>query len=235
MSGSIPGKSFILTLPRQPHAMLLPPLTDLLALVGIDLVLCAAILRLLDRQRDITQTNRWVVLLAVFSVFWIPMGAAQLPVLAFVRGVSSDLSTTLVALACLSVGRRLSGWPAMARREGLALSVALAVAAAVLYPTALGWGDWDAYRPGWGSFYMLGTLLALSTVFWVKGLRLLPALIGLALLAWTLGLMESGNLWDYLMDPWLAIWAVIHCTKAGATGVWHSCRPNSRATRPLPP
>ena len=215
--------------------MQLPPLTDLLALVGIDLVLCAAVLGLLARQRDITRPTRWVVLLAVFAVMWFPVGAAQLPVVAFVRGISSDLSTTLVALACLSLGRRLSGWPAMARHEGLALSVALAVAAAVLYPTALGWGDWDAYRPGWGSFYMLGTLLALSTVFWVRGLRLLPALIGLALLAWTLGLMESGNLWDYLMDPWLAIWAVIRCMKAGVTGVWQRYRLRGPAARTSPP
>ena len=215
--------------------MQLPPLTDLLALVGVDLVLCAAVLGLLARQRDITRPARWVVVLAVFSVMWLPVGAAQLPVVAFVRGISSDLSTTLVALAGLSLGRRLFGWPAMARREGLALSMALAVAAAVLYPTALGWGDWDVYRPGWGSFYMLGTLLALSMVFWVRGLRLLPALAGLALLAWTLGLMESGNLWDYLMDPWLAIWAVIHCTKAGVKDVWHRFRLNSQTTRPLPP
>ena len=215
--------------------MPLPPFTDLLALVGIDLVLCAAVLRLLDRQRDITQPTRWVVLLAVFSVFWIPMGAAQLPVLAFVRGVSSDLSTTLVALACLSLGRRLSGWPAMARREGLALSMALAVAAVVLYPTALGWGDWDAYRPGWGSLGMLGILLLLSLACWIGGLRLLPALVGLAVLAWTLGLMESGNLWDYLMDPWLAIGAVIQCMKAGVTGVRQRYRLRGPAARTSPP
>ena len=213
--------------------MQLPPLTDLLAFLGVDLVLCSAVLGLLARQRDITRPVRWVVVLAVFAVMWLPVGAAQLPVVAFVRGISSDLSTTLVALACLSVGRRLFGWPAMARREGLALSVALAVAAAVLYPTALGWGDWDAYRPGWGSFYMLGTLLALSTVFWVRGLRLLPALIGLALLAWTLGLMESGNLWDYLMDPWLAIGAVIQCMNAGLVGLRRRQRLRSPAAQSL--
>ena len=215
--------------------MQLPPLTDLLALVGVDLVLCAAVLRLLVRQRDITQPTRWIVMLAVFSVFWLPVGAAQLPVLAFVRGVSSDLSTTLVALACLSLGQRLFGWPAIARREGLALFRVLALAAAVLYSTALGWGDWDAYRLGWGSFYMLGTLLALSLVFWAKGLRLLPALVCLALLGWVAGWMESGNLWDYLMDPWLAILAMIQCVKAGVRGVRHRCLLRAPAARPSPP
>ena len=214
--------------------MQLPPLTDLLALAGIDLVLCAAILRLLARQRNITQLVRWVVMLAVFSMFWLPVGAAQLPALAFVRGISSDLSTTLVALACLSLGRSLFGWPVMAQREGLVLSIALAVAAAVLYPTALGWGNWDAYRPGWGSFDMLGILLMVSLACWTGGLRLLPALIGLALLTWVAGLMESGNLWDYLMDPWLAIWAVIQCMKAGVKNVLHRRRLRAPATQPSP-
>ena len=215
--------------------MQLPPLTDLLALLGIDLVLCAAVLRLLACQRDTTRPVRWVVMLAVFLAMWLPVGAAQLPVLAFARGVSSDLSTTLVALACLSLGQRLFGWPAMARREGLALSMAIAVAAVVLYPTALGWGDWDAYRPGWGSFYMLGTLLVLSMVFWVKGLRLLPALVGLALMAWVTGWMESGNLWDYLMDPWLTIGAVVQCLKTGVSDVRQRYRLRAPAARPSLP
>lgn len=219
----------------QPPAMQFPPLTDLLALLGIDLVLCAAVLRLLARQRDITRPAQWVVMLAVFSMMWLPVGANQLPVLAFVRGISSDLSATLVALACLSLGRRLFGWPAMARREGMALSTALSVAAVVVYPTALGWGNWDAYRPGWGSFGMLGILLMVSLACWIGGLRLLPALVGLALLAWVAGLMESGNLWDYLMDPWLIILAVIECMKAGVRSVRHRYWLPAPATRPSPP
>jgi len=215
--------------------MPLPPLTDLLALLGIDLVLCAAFLRALSGQRRVTRQTQWVVLLAGFALMWLPVGAAQLPVLAFARGVSSDLSTTLVALACLSLSRRLFSLPAMAQREGLALYVALALAAVVLYPTALGWGDWDAYQPGWGSLGMLGILLMLSLAFWLGGLRLLPVLVGLALLAWSLGLMESSNLWDYLMDPWLAIVAVIKSIKAGVMGLLQRYRLRAPAARHSPP
>ena len=204
--------------------MPLPPLVDLLALLGLDLVLCAAVLRVLARWRVVTRQAQWVVVVAGFALLWLPVGAAQLPVLAFVRGVSSDLSMTLVALACLGLGRCLSGLPDMAQRERLALHMALVVAAAVLYPTALGWGDWDAYQPGWGSLGMLGILLMLSLAFWISGLRLLPALVGLALLAWSLGLMESGNLWDYLLDPWLAVLAAFQCMKAGVTGLLHRYR-----------
>jgi len=59
-------------------------------------------------------------------------------------------------------------------------------------------------------------LLALCLLCWIQGLRLLPVLVGLSLLAWSAGLMESTNLWDYLMDPWLAMTALFQCLAAGA-------------------
>ena len=214
--------------------MLLPPFTDVVALLGIDLVLCAAGLRLLGGRNGIARWAKWAVI-ACFVLLWVPLGAAQLPLLAYVRGISSDLSTTLVALACLGLGRRLFGMPAMVWREHLALNGALVLAALLLYPAALGWGDWDTYRLGWGSLDMLGALGALSLVFWIMGLRLLPGLVGLALLAWVAGWMESGNLWDYLMDPWLTLLALIQCIKAGFKGLLQQFRPGSTPARPSPP
>lgn len=214
--------------------MLLPPLTDVVALLGIDLVLCAAGVRVLASRIDVTRWAKWAVI-ACLVLLWLPFGVAQLPLLAYVRGVSSDLSTTLVALACLSLGRRLFGWPPVAGREKRVLYVAIAVAAVVLYPTALGWSDWDAYRPGWGSFGLLGILLMLSLACWLYGLRLLPALVGLSLLAWVAGWMESGNLWDYLMDPWLAVLAMIHCVKAGVRGVLCRYRLRAPSAQSSPP
>jgi hypothetical protein len=224
---------FNLTLVRQFQAMLLPPLTDLLALLGIDLVLCATALRLLTGQRCISRWTKWLVAICFVSL-WFPVGAAYLPLLAYIRGLSSDLSMTLVALACLDLSQRWFRFSGFARRERQALNGAVAAAAVFLYPVALGWGNWDAYRLGWGSFGLWGALLALSLLCWIKGLRLLPILVGLALLAWSAGLLESTNLWDYLVDPWLAIGALFQCLKAGALGLHHRFRPTSTA-QPLPP
>ena len=214
--------------------MLLPPLTDLVALMGIDLVLGAAGLRLLSGRRGVAPWAKWVVLLCLV-LLWAPVGAAHLPIVAYIRGISSDLSLTLVALACLGLYQRLFRVPAIARRENLALNGVVAVAAVFLYPVALGWGDWDAYRLGWSSWGLWGTLLALSLVFWLKGLRLLPLLVGLALLAWSAGLMESTNLWDYLVDPWLAIAALFSCMKAGTQGLLVRFTRTVSVTPPLSP
>lgn len=192
---------------------MLPPANDLIALLGISLVLCAGCLRLLSWRHGVTPWSKWVSA-AVFLLLWCPVGPARLPVVAYVRGVSSDLSISLVAIACLGMYQRLRGIPLMAQRERVVLSLAFAGGALFLYPLALGWGDWDAYRLGWGSWGLWAALLVLSLACWAGGLRLLPALVALALLAWVAGALESTNLWDYLMDPWLAVAAIFHCARS---------------------
>lgn len=191
---------------------MLPPLTDLVALLGIDLVLCAGCLRLLNWQFGVTPWTKWLTA-ACFVLALIPLGTAQLPLVAYVRGISSDLSITLVVLAGLGLVRRLRGLRGIDRAERMAVNTAVAAAALFLYPLALGWGDWDPYRAGWGAPGMLVALLAISVFCWIQGLRLLPVLVAAALLAWSFDLLESTNLWDYLIDPWLATAAIFQCLK----------------------
>ena len=197
-----------------------PPLTDFVALVGVAVVACAAALRLSSLvPKTADQTNakgKWLVGIC-FVAMWIPVGAAQLPVAGYLRGIASDFSVSLVVLAALDLLSRLFGLKLFDRRECQAVFYVVAATALFLYPLALGWGDWDAYRPGWGSAGMWAGLLFLCLGCWVTGLRLLPLLIGVAMLSWTTRLMESTNLWDYLFDPWLATAAIFKSGAAAAT------------------
>ena len=195
---------------------MLPPWTDLFALLSLDLALCAGFLRFL-RLTPIGQNGCRYLLAGAFLLLWMPVGAAHIPLLAFVRGISSDLSVTLVALACIYLLRGF-GCGLLTnhyKHETRAVFVSVAIAAVFLYPLALGWGNWDAYRPGWGSIGMLVGVLLTGLFALGAGLRLLPLLLVLALLAWTVGLMESGNLWDYLFDPWLAVASLFQVLKMG--------------------
>ena len=204
-----------------------PALTDFVALVGVAVVVCAACLRLsglmfttVDR---VNAKGRWLVGVC-FVVMWIPVGLAQLPVAAYLRGVTSDFSVSLVVLAALHLFSRLFSLKLFDRREGQAVFYVVAATAFFLYPLALGWGDWDAYRPGWGSAGMWAVLLLVCVACWVAGLRLLPLLIALAMASWTAQLMESTNLWDYLFDPWLAVAAIFRTLVTGATQLRHFLR-----------
>ncbi len=178
------------------------------------MLLCAVGLYWLGGRLGATRWVKWIVALC-FVALWIPAGMAQLPLLAYVRGISSDLSVTSVVLACLVLSQRFAGLPSIERREHTAVFFAVAAAALFLYPLALGWGDWDPYRLGWGAPGFWAALLIVSLICWFMGLRLLPLLVALALLAWSAGLLESTNLWDYLVDPWLAIVALFQCVKTG--------------------
>ena len=192
-----------------------PPANDLIALLGINLVLSAGCLRLLSWRRGVTPWGKWASA-AVFVLLWCPVGPASLPLVAYVRGISSDLSISLVAIVCLGMYQRVSGIPLVGGRERTLVNVVFAVGALFLYPLALGWGDWDAYRLGWGSVGLWAVLLVLSLACWAKGFRLLPVLVALALLAWVAGAQESTNLWDYLIDPWLAVAAIFQCVRSAA-------------------
>ena len=193
--------------------------TDFYALIGIDLVACAVLLRatsVLVPALATPKASVWVICLsAIFlTVLWLPFGDAGLSLLAFARGILSDLSVTSVLLASLYMAQRLGFSPDLGH-EKRAVYIALTFAALVLYPTALGWGDWDAYRLGWqGAALVMG--LSLLTLFcFSAGLRLLPMLVAGALMAWSFGLLESGNLWDYLMDPWITCVSIGAVLKAG--------------------
>ena len=195
------------------------PLTDVVALAGIALVASTACLYVPGMSSALTGRanvrGRWLAAIC-FVVMWLPVGALSLPVAAYVRGITSDLSVSLMALAALSLCGRLFGLKPFDLREHKLVFLAASVAALFLYPLALGLGDWDAYRPGWGSAAMWASLFLVCVAGWLAGFRLLPLLIALALLAWTAQLLESNNLWDYLLDPWLAFIAIFRTLRTGA-------------------
>ena len=185
-------------------------LTDAFALASMAVALCAAALRFGRSGRSTGSVNAWVKALVVllFVLLLVPLPGVGMALAGYFRGIIGDLSTTLLALSAWSLCSRLFGIASIGERDRTALLSVVAAAAVLLYPTALGWGDWDAYRLGWGSWWFLSALLAVSGVAAWIGLRVLPAMVALALLAWSAGLMESGNLWDYLLDPWLSAFAV---------------------------
>jgi hypothetical protein len=201
-------------------------LTDLVALLSMDLVVCAILVGLVSRlfpavfkaDRAGEHVNRRVVGFAGITLIflWVPYGLSMLPLLAYARGIVSDLSITSVILACLALRQQFWSRPASAPRERLWLGVAVVLAAGVLYPTALGWGNWDAYRSGWGSPLFFAVCVITALVALSAKLQLVPFVMAAGVLAWAAGLLESGNLWDYLLDPWVTLWACWHLLAAAA-------------------
>jgi hypothetical protein len=83
-----------------------------------------------------------------------------------------------------------------------------AAAGIALYPMALGAGAYDPYTLGWSFGPLFVGLLALTLVLLLRRNGFGMVLVG-AILAYDLHLLESPNLWDYLVDPVFAAAALV--------------------------
>ncbi|HZT63433.1 MAG TPA: hypothetical protein VFA36_09875 [Burkholderiales bacterium] len=183
-------------------------------LLGCALLCLALIATALHLDRFPALARYAVAMVAIVALFTPVDG---LSVLAYVRGVTGDLSVATLVLAAGACVSRLSGRTLIAPRESLALLRVVAGAGVFLYPFALGWTPFDPYALGYGSVAFITVLLLVTLAAWRAGLNLVVLVVLVASLAWLAGLYESRNLWDYLIDPLAAIYAVVRLS-AGEVG-----------------
>jgi hypothetical protein len=165
-------------------------------------ILLAALALFLLRSRAPTGKKRWLAATGLMLLSFVPL--PQWGCLACVlRGLWGDVSlTTLQLAACAAVGRPLL--PVTLRRP---FYLAVSLIGLGFYPLALGLAPVDPYRLGWQPLWMLLILAGLTPVLW-RWAPVLLVILGVDVLAFALGLLESRNLWDYLLDPLLFFYAL---------------------------
>jgi hypothetical protein len=183
----------------------MPNFTDLTGLASVASATAASLL-LLPGIARLTKLRLALLLGAVFVLMLIPFSG--MPLAAYVRGVTGDLSiTTLVLLWCVLL-RPWCGCVTVEAKHRLALLILIALAALALYPMALGVGAYDPYRLGYGNPQFVAVMLLVALVAWLCKIPLIALCIAFAIIAWAVGWYESDNLWDYLLDPLLSIYAL---------------------------
>jgi len=100
------------------------------------------------------------------------------------------------------------GLPGVSPRDRLASLALFAGLAVLLYPAALGLSYSDPYQLGFEARPMLLVLGLLSLVLILQRSWLGALALVLATLAFTLRLNASENYWDYLIDPYLALYSL---------------------------
>jgi hypothetical protein len=184
---------------------MMTPYLQIIALLEMSLTCSVVLMILLQKisSIEIPFAIRWLVVLLLVNLFFWPLGMSlELPLSAYVRGVTGELSIVTMLLLWSSI------LPA-AKKTPLGFKVPLALIAIVFYPLALGFGMVDPYAWGYGSIALLIAAIlfafACGLAGWIKGVWI----ISFAIMAWAAHWHESANLWDYLLDPFLAIWAVL--------------------------
>jgi len=161
---------------------------------------------LLPGMVNIARVRLGLLLAGVFVLLLVPAGT--LPLAAYVRGMTGDLSITTLVLLCCAMLRPQCGCVAVQAKHRLALLILIALASLALYPMALGAGAYDPYRLGYGEPFFVSGLMLLALAAWLCRLPLVALCIALATLAWSVGWYESDNLWDYLIDPFVSVYAL---------------------------
>lgn len=184
--------------------------TDLTGLMTSALLIAVAVLQLPRIQR---LPSRYLALLsaATLVLSLIPFGT--LPAAAYVRGIVGDLSIPTLVLMLTALLRH--HYVVVADRQLRHLYLVLAVAAVCLYPLALGVGLYDPYRLGYNDMMFIATVLLFAIAALLIREDLVALCLTLATLAWSLGWYESTNLWDYLIDPLVAVYAIGALLKVG--------------------
>jgi len=165
------------------------------------------------RLRRLPLRVRYAVMLAAACAVFVPIG--ELSIAAWVRGVTGDLSMTTLVLAGAACFTQITGRALIGHRDKQALCWLLALAAAFLYPFALGWTRFDPYALGYGSIEFLTALLLIALAAWWARLQVIVLVVIAAALAYLVGAYESRNLWDYLIDPLASVYALVRLLAAG--------------------
>jgi hypothetical protein len=178
---------------------------SMMGLLGASLLIAAAGRLVLQRANLALPWRAGAVALLLLAG-GIPAGG--LPAAAYVRGVVGDLSLPTLLLLAASLASYVLGRRLVEARERAAWFAVVIAAALFLYPMALGLGGFDPYALGYGSHALATALLLLTLAAWAA--RCHYAVLGVlaAVAAFLAGLLDSTNLWDYLIDPLLAGYAL---------------------------
>ena len=183
----------------------MPNFTDLTGLASVASAVTAATL-LLPGISNLAKPRLGMLIGAVFVLMLAPFGG--MPMAAYLRGMTGDLSITTLILMWHAILRPWFSCMTVEPKHRLALLGLIALSSLALYPMALGVGRFDPYRLGYGEPLFIVVLLLFAIVACLRRYTLISLCIASATFAWAVGWYESDNLMDYLLDPFLAIYAL---------------------------
>lgn len=191
--------------------------------VAGQLLLVAVLLTLLA-GRFVQDMRKRKIVVAVLLLLCMLVPLNGLTVAQWLRSVVGDMSVLTLLILLNILAKRLILFNIINDLQLTVLLFGVVLTGVVFYPLALGSGSFDPYQLGYAPLWMSMVLVFLSLVSWFNGSRDLALVLLLPLLAFNLHLLESANLWDYLLDPVLFIYAIVqsaaylknYCFKRGA-------------------
>lgn len=173
---------------------------------------------------------RGLLLVGALLVGMVPLPGG-LPLAGYLRGLTDELSITAMLWLLAATALRL-GW---ARGSSAAAAWQLwsifAVLGVVLYPASMGVGMLDTYSWGYSPRSLILVIGVLTLALLLLGNWLGVLMLTLATLAFSLDIKASDNYWDYLVDPFVVLYAIAMLL-GNAVGALHRWRRGALAPVP---
>ena len=127
----------------------------------------------------------------------------------YVRSIFGDSSVTALFFYTTLILQQNFSWQLFQKNELVLLRRLTLAAAILLYPFALGLTRFDSYSLGYSNLWLLVVIFIITLFCWLRKYYFLAVIITAAVIAFTLQLLESHNLWDYLLDPLLIVAVIL--------------------------
>lgn len=183
-------------------------LQTMIGLTGISLLISVILLRILFLLK-LKKQSSYLLSFLFFTLSFISLSGDSINF--YIRGLINDLSiTTLFLLASYVIQPRSN------TSQTLPIYIAIVITGLFFYPAALGLGPIDPYSWGFinnghelfAAIIFIILLITLMIFAMLKAYSFLLSSLVFSVAAYQVGLLESRNLWDYLLDPLIFIYAL---------------------------
>jgi hypothetical protein len=171
------------------------------------------------------RASGWLSILALapVSAAIVLVPIKGLPVARWLLSVNANFSIPLTAVLFSWVWERAWHRQVLDGKGYRACWIFGLIAGLGLYPMALGWGPFDPYSLGWEFSILFVLLMAATILLLLYGNRFGIVLL-VAVFAYNLGLLESRNLWDYVVDPFYALASLVYVGYEGVRALFAGSR-----------
>ena len=171
------------------------------------LILSLALVTVLLPLNRLPPAGRLAVFVVIAALVLLPV--SNYPGWYYIRSYCGDPSVTALLVYIALLLQQVFSLPLYHATEWVLLRWLLIAMTALLYPFALGLTMFDSYSLGYSNPWMLAVLFIITLFFWLRKYYFLAIIITAAVVAWSLQLLESRNLWDYLIDPLFLVLMVL--------------------------
>lgn len=147
---------------------------------------------------------RPTLILVLISAFITVTPVGGLPLARWMMSFNANFSISLTAILFYKITESSFGVKLLDKNALLTCWVFSLTAGLILYPMALGLSRFDPYQAGWGFSWLFVVVCGVTILMLIMKNRFAVVLIA-AIFAYNLRLLESTNLWDYLVDPFMVL------------------------------